>query len=302
MTPIAIVLVLISAVTHATWNFLGKRQNPSAAFFMVAQTATVICLTPLLVLYRGAIAQIPLVVWSLLAITGVCQATYFIGLAGAYRRADMSLVYPMMRAIPVLLVAAISLALGRGDEIGRLGLLGMLLVVAGCLVLPLPGWREIRLGHYLHTSLLLALMAAVGTTGYTLVDDTALRHLRQTPGTGASSVELTLLFAAFETASTVLVLAVYTLLQRREYHNLRHILRTQKRPAIFTGINIFLTYSLVLIAMGYVSNVSYVAAFRQLSIPLGAAMGIVLQNEARPTPRLAGIAVVSIGLVLVGIG
>lgn len=62
------------------------------------------------------------------------------------------------------------------------------------------------------------------------------------------------------------------------------------------------TYGLVLAAMAYVSNVSYVAAFRQLSIPIGAVLGLTLQNEPRYRPKLLGIGIVSVGLVLVGIG
>ena len=31
MTPIALVLVTISTFSHALWNYLGKKLNPSAA-------------------------------------------------------------------------------------------------------------------------------------------------------------------------------------------------------------------------------------------------------------------------------
>jgi uncharacterized membrane protein len=62
------------------------------------------------------------------------------------------------------------------------------------------------------------------------------------------------------------------------------------------------TYGLVLAAMAYVTDVSYVAAFRQLSIPIGAVLGLTFQQEPRYRPKVIGIGVVSIGLVLVGIG
>jgi uncharacterized membrane protein len=45
-----------------------------------------------------------------------------------------------------------------------------------------------------------------------------------------------------------------------------------------------------------------VAAFRQLSIPIGAVLGLTLQQEPRYLPKIIGIGVVSVGLVLVGIG
>ena len=53
--------------------------------------------------------------------------------------------------------------------------------------------------------------------------------------------------------------------------------------------------------MAYASNVSYVAAFRQLSIPLGALFGIAVQKEASTTTKLVGIGSVLTGLVLVSL-
>ena len=58
-------------------------------------------------------------------------------------------------------------------------------------------------------------------------------------------------------------------------------------------------YLLVLWAMQFVDNVSYIQAFRQLSIPLGAAAGIVLLHEKITKPKLAGLILIVIGLILV---
>ena len=49
----------------------------------------------------------------------------------------------------------------------------------------------------------------------------------------------------------------------------------------------------------FVDNVSYIQAFRQLSIPLGAAAGIVLLHEKITKPKLAGLILIVIGLILV---
>ena len=62
------------------------------------------------------------------------------------------------------------------------------------------------------------------------------------------------------------------------------------------------TYGLVLASMAYVTNVSYVAAFRQLSIPIGAVLGLTIQREPRYLPKIIGIVIVSVGLILVGVG
>jgi len=68
------------------------------------------------------------------------------------------------------------------------------------------------------------------------------------------------------------------------------------------GLIIVATYGLVLTSMAYVTNVSYVAAFRQLSIPIGAVLGLTIQKEKGQLPKLVGIGVVFIGLILVGLG
>ena len=62
---------------------------------------------------------------------------------------------------------------------------------------------------------------------------------------------------------------------------------------IFTGI----AYLLVLWAMGMVSNVSYLQAFRQLSLPLGVAMGIIFLHEKFTVPKVIGVLMIVLGLV-----
>ena len=64
----------------------------------------------------------------------------------------------------------------------------------------------------------------------------------------------------------------------------------------------FATYTLVLISLGFVSNVSYVVAFRQISVPLGTVLGILILKEPAYVSKYIGVVVVFAGLVLVGTG
>ena len=79
------------------------------------------------------------------------------------------------------------------------------------------------------------------------------------------------------------------------------VLQSFKGAAAITGIGIYLGWGLVLVSMNFVSNVSYVAAFRQLSIPLGAMFGMVFLKEPRYLPKVVGIAAIFFGLVLAGV-
>ncbi|MEZ4591307.1 MAG: EamA family transporter [Chloroflexota bacterium] len=302
MSLTAAILIIISAFMHAGWNFISKRRNPSLAFFFVTAVFAALAISPILFIHRGVLGGLPTAVWGLVLATGVAQGIYFFGLAGAYRRGDISLAYPLARALPVLLVASLSLLLGNSGEIGRLGLLGMGLITAGCIILPLPSFRAFRLQNYRDAVILMALVAAVGTTGYTLLDDQALRQMRAV--VSLDNNQITLLFIALQTSSTALMLGLATLFSPDERRQLRQIgqNRALLLTSLLTGIIIMSTYGLVLAAMAYVTNVSYVAAFRQLSIPIGAVLGLTLQQEPRYAPKLLGIGIVSVGLILVGIG
>ena len=304
MSLTAAILIIISAFMHAAWNLVGKRQQASLAFFSLSAVTAALLLSPLLLLYRQALPAISTSVWLLLAATGVAQAVYFFGLTAAYRQGDISLVYPLARAIPILLVVAVSLGLGRGDTITVLGLVGMVLIVIGCTILPLPTFRQLQLRHYVKYTYLMILVTAVGTAGYTLIDDEIQRQLRQTAAIVLSDTEVTLLFIPLQVASTGLIMTLGSLLFNRERQQYRQLLarRSLLVSAAITGLIIMATYGLVLASMTYVTNVSYVAAFRQLSIPIGAVFGITLLKEPRYTPKLLGVIIISIGLILVGIG
>ncbi len=302
MSLIAAVLIIISAFMHAGWNFISQRRSPSLAFFFVTAVFASLTISPILIIHHAVLQGVPTAVWILVLATGIAQMVYFFGLAGAYRRGDISLAYPLARALPVLLVATISLRWGNSGQISPLGLLGMALITVGCIILPLRHWQQLSLRAYQDVVVLMALVAAIGTTGYTLIDDEALRQLRA--ALPLPNTQTTLLFIALQTSSTAVMLGLATLLSPTERVQLRQLWhnRTLLRTSLVTGVVIMATYGLVLAAMAYVSNVSYVAAFRQLSIPIGAILGLTLQQEPRYPPKLLGIGIVSLGLVLVGIG
>lgn len=301
MTPIALILVTLSTLSHALWNYLGKRKDPSPAFFEMAMLAATLCLSPVLFYYQRLLPLIPWQIWLLLVLTGASQSIYYIGLAGAYRHGQLSVAYPLARALPALLVTLLSLTLGLGSPISLWGYVGVTLVVSGCLLIPMPAWGGFRPREYLNLCCALAFLAACGTTGYTLIDNQALQSLRALPTFQISAAELAVLYMVLESAASALTLGLYVLLVPSERRAFQDTLQGGWLYASVTGVIITLTYGLVLAAMAYVSNVSYLAAFRELSIPLGAVLGITLQKEPAPAPKIAGVLVVLAGLLLIGL-
>jgi drug/metabolite transporter (DMT)-like permease len=234
--------------------------------------------------------------------SGFFLAAYMAVLAGAYRAGDMSIAYPLARSLPVIFVFFITLIFGKGKPLGVWVIIGIILIVAGCMILPLKTLREFRFSNYKNLCCLLAVLAAVGIAGYTVTDDTALRNLREIPGRPWDPVDATLVYMVLEGISCSIWQFLIVAFNSRERKNLIDVLHDFKAAAAITGIGIYLTYGLVLASMNYVTNVSYVAAFRQLSIPLGALFGMGLLKEPRYRPKVIGVVIIFIGLTMVGVG
>jgi len=114
--------------------------------------------------------------------------------------------------------------------------------------------------------------------------------------------EISLLYIWLQTAVTAVLLMAVQLWIPSQRESLKLHLRSRWAICALTGAIMLLTYLLVLWSMQYVDNVSYVVAFRQLSIPLGVGLGVWLLSEPAHRPKLAGVAMICIGLVAVALG
>jgi len=302
MSATAIILILISAFSHAGWNLLGKKDNPSIAFFLWTNVFGVLFFSPLVFIFLDQILLLPARLWWYLLASSFCLAVYFTGLAGAYRSGDMSIAYPLARSSPVIVVTFVALVLGRGDQITRQSVLGIVLVVSGCFMVPLQRFSEFRVRNYLTATCLLALLAAFGTAGYSIIDDEALRLFRGLGDISMPHLFRPLLYGCLQGFFTVCWLILFILPFESERKKFRVVVDFGLSGPALTGGLMFATYALVLISMGFVRNVSYVVAFRQVSILVGTFLGVVFLKEKLHRPRLAGVITIFCGLILVGTG
>ena len=199
-------------------------------------------------------------------------------------------------------VAIISILIGRGSQISSQGLVGMLLIAGGSFLLPMTHFTDLRLKNYLNLTSLFALLTAFCTAGYSLIDDQALRILRQAPGMPLNTFAISTLYSLLEGLSCSIWLILFILINHEERQRLKSFYRNSLGQSFLVGTFIILAYTLVLISMAFVSNVSYVVAFRQLSIIIGALLGVIFLKEASHPPKFTGLIIMFIGLVLVGTG
>lgn len=275
MPTVALVLALAAAVLHATWNLLVAGSEDTEGATAVALVAGLVVGAPIaLASWNVHAAAIPY-----LAAASLLQLAYVALLVEAYRRADMSVVYPLARGTaPVLVLVASLVALGA--TVSHAQALGVAAV--GCGVLLVRGFRpdlsDLR-------GVLLSLAVAACIAGYTLTDKYGIRHAGALAYVELEMVVPTLVYAG----------VVYRLRGRTR---MRTVATATNAAA---GIAMFLGYALVLLALKRASAPS-VAAVRESSVVIATALAAIVLHERVTPARFAGAAIVVGGIALVALG
>ena len=99
MSGVALGLALGAAVLHALWNLLLARAEDPRLATAAALALAVVVFAPVAAL-AGQVHQ---EVWPYVGVSALLEAMYYLLLSAAYRRGDLSAVYPVARgAAPVL--------------------------------------------------------------------------------------------------------------------------------------------------------------------------------------------------------
>jgi drug/metabolite transporter (DMT)-like permease len=273
-----IILVIVSTFMHAGWNLLIRRRNIEAVI-----VARMLFVTVLVGLVPMAVSEImtrslPAWAWVCVAGSGVCCGFYYLGLTRAYGSSDFTVVYPVARALPILLVAFGDVLLGRQPTL--VGWVGICLVIGGCLLAPLKSFRGFALGHYFNRATFWIALTALGTVGYTLLDKSAADVVRQGPATAARYAYLFVLFSYI----------VYILLLRvtRTRHTSAMVKSIGWKIPVLACILNFGADWLVLWAYQSARQASYILALRQFSIIIGVIVAFSIFKEQGRAVRLTG--------------
>ena len=297
MSITAFVLIFLSAGLHASWNLIAKRSHMNLAFYSLLDVVAVL---------MGAWIwfKLPLNVSALaptfyLALTGSAlgELIYCIGLIMAYRNMDMSAAYPMMRSLPLVFTALLTALLGVGKPLSLVTQIGMATVFAGCVVMPLDKFSDFRIANYLDKKIVFVLMAALGTTVYTICDSEAQRVMSScAPEVSETMISCT--YYELRHLAVLIPVGTLALAIPTGRSDMAALFRGGIGAAVLAGILSGLTYMLVLLAMNYVSNVSYVQAFRQLGLVIGMLEGFFILKERCTLTRILGIVLIVSGLVM----
>ncbi|MEA3346361.1 MAG: DMT family transporter [Chloroflexota bacterium] len=288
MPPFGLTLVIVSALIHAGWNYLTKCSGNKLVFSWLFRWTGGIIYLPV-VLWQLPSLNLPSITWLFVAATGLIDALYFWVLTAAYDNSDLSLAYPLSRGLGALLVLVFA-TLFLDERPSWLGLLGVLLIVAGVYILYL---RSFRVSDALMPLRSLgtpgggyAALTGVCVASYSLVDKVAVGYV-------PPSIYVYLMFTASAAFSTPLI-------GRRGWGRVRDEWHENWRNVTSVGVLCFSSYLLILWAMT-MSPVSYIIALRNLSIVFGTLLGTRLLKEPYGRQRMAGSALVCLGAACIAL-
>jgi drug/metabolite transporter (DMT)-like permease len=264
----ALGLALGAAAVHAFWNLLLARERDTEAATAVAVLSLVVILVlPAALTWRVEGAAVPYLVAS-----AVLELAYVALLAAAYRRFELSVVYPVARGLaPVLalvLTVLVTVARPSGGEIA-----GVLAVAAGVLLVRgrTPGSSA---------ALVAGLVVACVIAGYTVVDRYGIRHANVAP-----YLLLVMLGPAL----------VYPVLVGG-----RRVARAVSPATVVIGAASAGAYLLVLLALRLASAPA-VAAVRETSVVIATALAALVLRERVSAVRIAGAVLVAAGVAVLAL-
>jgi drug/metabolite transporter (DMT)-like permease len=278
MDTIVFAAVLFAAACHAGWNAAIKRGlDPLATTVLISLGAAIV-----------SAVVLPMVGWPAAAAWPWCGASvlihlvYFAALIESYRAGDMGQVYPIARGSAPLLTA-IATTVFVGERLGLPGWGGIILLVAGVMLLSLRGGRDLtRLDR---KAVGFALFTAVTICAYSVVDGVGARLA------GSANAYSAALFAGIGP-----VMLIYALARRG-----RDVMAAMGRHwglGLAGGTLQFGSYGVAIWAMT-VAPIAIVAALRETSVLFGAAIAVVFLKEPLRRSRVGAALLIVAGLMLI---
>ena len=271
--------VLFAAMLHAGWNALVRASSDKlldTVLIVAGAGLLTACLLPSLPM--PAVAS-----WPCLAASVLIHVAYFALVAFAYRNADLSFAYPIMRGTaPALSAVAALLLLNESPSPG--GWAGVVMISGGVVLL---AGDALRTGTFRPAPAMFALANAGVIVIYTLIDGQGARL----SGQAFSYTGWLFLLTA------VLLLGVSLAVQGRR---ILTQIRFSWRKGLLGGACTLASYGLALWAMTR-APIATVAALRETSVVFAAIIAACFLKEPITRLRYASIFTVSAGAIAIKI-
>ena len=280
--------VLLSAVLHATWNFVARRNAGDLTVFWWSLWISCLLLLP----FVGGLAAgqgIPEFIamlesgWVYVLATGVIHTFYFLLLGRAYEHGEISLVYPIARGSGIGLTGFLGWLL-LGESLTPFGVAGIALICVGIMAMGLSVLRSAKGARHGFVSAL-----GVGATivSYSLVDKVGV-------GIVHPVVYIFGMFMLSAVFATPVVAA-------RDRGRLWRKLAETWRSVTLIGVGSTAAYLMILFAMT-VGQVGYIVALREFAVVLGAVLGFVFLKERVTPMKVGAVLMIVAGLVCIKLG
>ncbi|OPG01639.1 EamA family transporter [Streptomyces sp. GKU 895] len=278
MTPVVTAAVLLAAVTHASWNAIAhKITDKLVGFTLIAGGGTLIGLVMVPFVAIPAAGA-----WPYLLASAVIHVVYYMLLMKSFRLGDFGQAYPIARGSAPLVVTVLAAVFAHEVPDGWAAA-GIAVSCAGLTGVALWGLRGRRPDW---AAIGAALATGLSIAAYTVVD-----------GLGVRASGSSLGYIAWLMALEGVCVPAYAL------YRWRGQLLAELRPFAAVGL---LGAALSVAAYGLVlwaqtkAELAPIAALRESSIIVGAAIGAVFFKERFGAPRIvaAGLLVTGIGLML----
>ena len=289
----AFALIILAGLIHAGWNIAAKKAGGDARFAFFTAVLMMVVWAPLgWWLGRDAVPLWGAREWAFIVASGLLHVLYYVILLRGYRRADLTVVYPLARGSGPLLSSFVAITL-LGEQLSWLGGLGIAGVVGGVFLIA-GGPALLRATHdpaaraRVHSGIGYGLLTGAFIAAYTVVDGYAVKVLLMSP----------ILVDYMGNFVRVAVLAPTVL---RDLPTARSLWVVQWRFALLVAVVSPVAYVLVLFAMRE-APMSHVAPAREVSMLFAALLGGHLLNEGDRLARLAGAVLIAAGVVALALG
>jgi uncharacterized membrane protein len=286
----SLALLLVAAFLNAAANVFLKQARDKLAFAWWMLAVTSVLGLPMWYFT----ADIPPVGWAFIVASGLLETVYFCALSRAYSLGDLSLVYPIARgSAPLFIVVWAGLFLAERPS--SLGLAGIVSIALGLYLINLTsidGWRR-PLAESTRPAVRWALATGILISAYATVDKAGIRHVDP------------LKYLYLILCVAWVALAPQWLSARRRQALLAEIKSNPGQLTFARGVRVgaaalsgMTAYALVLVALRQ-SHVGYVGAVREVSVVIGAWIGVQFMKEQGGELRVFASVLVVIGILLI---